>query len=302
MRFHLTRRCIALALTLTLAPTLTFAAPKADEIMEKVDFAARKAFSTQIATVRITTCKYTVVEGAVKCSERPRVVLAENTKKVTITDGLYNDASLSVLRDPVADRGSSLLVYEYGQRGKPNDNWLYLPALGKVNRVISSDDQGGSVFGSEFSVETTENPEARKLHEYTYEVLEETTHEGRPVWVVELTPTPEKARITPYTKVVVWVDQETYLTLKEDMYRGERVHKQRTQSELKQIDGVWVATRVIMNNLSSSRISLMAKLAMRHNVEVDDAFLTQRALTDMSFRERNLARFRAELNQAASSQ
>jgi hypothetical protein len=279
-----------------LLPTVAAAAESAEQIMAKVDHATRKSFSTQLADVKITTCRYTTVNATVKCAERPRIVVADNAKKVKIVDGAYDDSSLSIVREPVSDRGMSLLVYEYGQRGRDNDNWLYLPALGKVNRVVANDDEGGSVFGSEFAVETTENPEGRKIYEYTYRIIEETTFEGRPAWVIEMLPTEEKARKTAYNKVVSWIDQETYLPLKEDLYRNGKVHKQRTQSGIRKIDGVFVVTKVVMNNLSTSRISQMDKKAMRHNTDIPDEFLGQRALTDFSFRERNLARFRAELS------
>lgn len=278
-------------------PMLAAAAESADEIMVKVDHATRKSFSTQLASVKFTTCKYQVVDGAVKCTERPRIVVAENAKKIKIIDGLYNDASVSIVREPIGDKGTSLLVYEHGERGRDNDNWLYLPALGKVNRVIANDDEGGSVFGSEFSVETTENPEARKIYEYTYKILQESSYDGRAVWVMELMPTEEKQKKTAYSKVVAWIDKATYLPLKEDLYRDGKVHKQRTQSGIKQVDGVYVATKVVMNNRTASRISQMDKMAMRHNTEISDEFLTQRALTDFTFRERTLAQFRAELSQ-----
>jgi len=282
-----------------LVPTLHLQADatlSAEQIMEKVDHMARKSFSTQLAKVKITTCKYTVNEGQVNCSERPRVVLADNAKKVSITPDSYTSHSVTIVEEPIGDRGLSLLVYEYGERNRDNDNWLYLPAIGKVNRVIASDDSSGSVFGSEFSVENMQNPEARKLYEFTYKIVEETTYRDRKVWVMEITPTEEKARKASYTKVVAWIDQENFIPLKEDLYRNGRVHKQRTQSNIKKIDDVYVATKIVMNNLDSSRISQMDKTSMVHNREVPDDFLSQRALTDFAFRERNLARFREYLN------
>lgn len=272
------------------------ATPSPEEIMKKVDFMARKSFQTQLAKVKITTCKYTVTNDQVGCSERPRVVLADNAKKIAVTEDTYQSHSVTIVEEPIGDRGLSMLVYEYGERGRDNDNWLYLPALGKVNRVIANDDSGGSVFGSEFSVENIQNPEARKLFEYTYKILEDTTYRDHKVWVIEITPTPEKARKTSYQKVVTYIDQETYIPLKEDLYRNGKVHKQRTQSNIKKIDDVFVATKIVMNNLDSSRISQMDKTAMVHNRDVPDDFLSQRALTDFAFREQNLARFREYLN------
>lgn len=287
----------AFSIACALAPSAAMPAVSAQEVMVKVDHVMRKSFATQLADVKITTCKYTLVNAGVKCSERPRIVVAENAKKVQLVNGVHDDSSLSIVREPIGDMGTSLLVYEYGHPGRDNDNWLYLPALGKVNRVIANDDEGGSVFGSEFSVETTENPEARKLHEYTYRIIEETTYDERRVWIIEMLPTEEKARKTSYDKVVAWIDKETFLALREDLYRNGRVHKQRTQSGIRKFDGVFVATKVVMNNLSTSRVSQMDKRSMRHNTEIPDDFFTQRALTDFTYRERNLARFRVELNQ-----
>lgn len=267
----------------------------ADQIMAKVDFATRKAFKTQIASVKITTCRYTMVSGAVKCAGKPRVVIADNAKKVRNEGGVFSDRQLSMVRDPVSDKGTGLLVYEYGERGRDNDNWLYLPALAKVNRVIANDDEGGSVFGSEFSVETTENPEGRKLHEYTYKILQDTKYQGRDAWMIEILPNAEKARKTKYSKIVAWIDKQSFLALKEDLYRNGVLHKQRTQSDIRRIDGVYISMKVVMNNRTTSRVSQMDKMAVRYNVDVSDEYLTQRALTDFAFRERNLAAFRAHL-------
>lgn len=275
------------------------AAMPADAIMAKVDHATRQAYVTQLAIVRITTCKYRLVEASVKCSEKPRVVVADNIKKGEVIDGRYSDKSLLIVREPASDKGTSLLVWEYGEKNRDNDNWIYLPALGKVNRVVSTDEEGGSVFGSELSVETVENPEARKLHEYTYKLLEDGAYDGRKAWQVELLPTAEKARKTSYTKVVSWIDKETFLPLKEDMYRDGKVHKQRFQSAIRQIDGVNVVTKVVVNNRTDARISQMDYMGMRHNTEVPEEFLGQRALTDFSYRERNLAIFRERLSAGA---
>ena len=80
-----------------------------------------------------------------------------------------------------------------------------------------------------------------------------------------------------------------------EIKRNGKIYKQRIQSGLKKIDGVYVVTKVVMNNLGTSRISQMDKTAMRHNVQVDPEFLSQRALTDFAFRERNLEKFRADI-------
>ena len=293
---NLQRNLQVMLLTCSFASAAAGAAQSADEIMAKVDYTARKSFSTELARVKITTCKYVIKDSSVRCTEKPRIVVAEGAKKLYKIDGQYSDKVVSIVSEPISDKGMSLLTYEYGERGRDNDNWFYLPALAKVNRVIANDEDGGSIFGSEFSVETIENPEARKVYEYTYKLVEETTYEGRSAWVIEMLPSEEKAKKTDYDKVVAWIDKEYHVALKEDLYRGGKLHKQRTQSGIKKVDGVFVATKIVMNNRSRSRISQMDRNPVRLNTEIPDEFLSQRALTDFSFKERYLTRFRAELN------
>jgi hypothetical protein len=288
-------------LACALAPAAQLsAAPDVAEIIAKVDQANRKAFATQLTATKIVTCRYTVVNGSAACSEKPRTVVADSAKK-TVIDGHYNPKVLLVVREPISDRGTGLLVFEYEESGRDNDNWVYLPALGKTNRVIASDDNGGSVFGSEFSVETMENPPSRKMQEYTYKVLEETNLQERAVWVIEMVPVPEKAKKSSLNKVVAWIDQETYLPLKEDIYRNGKIYKQRIQSDLRQVDGVFMMAKVVMNNLSTSRISQMTFPAVRHNLEIPDEYLGQRALTDFAFRERMLNKLNGEMARGASA-
>lgn len=275
---------------LSLAETITIT-----EIMDGVNQATRRAYETQVSRVSIATCRYMIADSGLRCSEEPRNVVATSVEKFGIVDDDHTtDRSLLLVHEPPNDRGSALLVYEYSERGRDNDNWIYLPALDKVNRVVSSEGRGGSVFGSEFSVDTTENPSGRKLHEYKYKFIEETVLRGRKVWVVEIAPKPEKSKDTKYQKVVSWIDKETFLPLKEELYRDGHVHKKRTQLDIKKIDDVFVATKVLMNNVATSRVSQMDYRGVRHNVKVSDEFISQRVLTDFSFRERNLARLRDE--------
>lgn len=270
----------------------------AEQIMAEVDYANRGAFKTQLAQVKFTTCRYRVVEGSVNCVEQPRIVVAASVKKNDINKEQVTDRQMSIVHEPARDRGTALLVFEYENKGRDNDNWIYLPALNKVNRVIANDDESGSVFGTEFSVETTENPEGRKLYEYTYRILEESTLRGRSVWVMEIKPKPYKAKKTDYEKIVSWIDKKTFLPLKENLHRDGMIYKRRTQKRIEKSDGIFVAKKVIMNNLKTKRITQMDKAAVRHNIDVPTEFLTHRGLTDFSFRERHLSRFQSEINKA----
>ena len=47
-------------------------------------------------------------------------------------------------------KNTGFLTYDYDASGKDDDQWLYLPALGKTKRIASSD-QSGAFMGSDFN-------------------------------------------------------------------------------------------------------------------------------------------------------
>jgi hypothetical protein len=189
-----------------------------------------------------------------------------------------------------------MLTYAYAAPDKDDDNWLYLSALGKVRRLVStseSSDESGSFFGSEFSVEDIAS---RKVEDYTYKLIEEVMYASRPVWVLELIPTPERTKKSKYGKVVLWIDKERYVILKQELYdRNGTLFKRLTASNVEKINDVWVARKAEMNNLLTRRVTIMELIAIAYNIDVPNEFLTQRTLTDFAYREKTLAQLRTPL-------
>lgn len=271
-------------------------AQSAREIMIKVDKVSREAYASSIQKMKLSTCKYGIKGKKMVCVEKPRIKLIESVQKDTGPNGKDSKA-VSIILEPVGEKGISMLSYDYDDPNRDADTWLYLSALGKVKRMISGSDdddaESGSFFGTEFSVEDMEN---RKIEDYSYKMLKETKYQKRPVWIVEAVPTPKRARKTRYGKSVTWIDKERYIVLKVQLYnRYGRLHKRLTMRKIKNIDNVWVARSVAMNNLITKRVTRMSLLALAFNVQVSDSFLTKRTLTDFAFRERELARLRKEL-------
>ena len=60
------------------------------------------------------------------------------------------DKSLFVFESPRAIKGPALLSYAH--KVEPDDQWLYIPAIKRVKRIISKN-KSGPFLGSEFSVE-----------------------------------------------------------------------------------------------------------------------------------------------------
>jgi hypothetical protein len=264
----------------------------ASDVMKSVDSTSRKAFSSAVVKTQLSTCKYRLNNSAIACKERPRVTVLEVGEKKYGAEN-QDSRSIALVIQPVSDKGIGLLTYEYGQAGKENDVLLYLPALSKVRRLVSGSDgneDGGSFFGTEFFVDDVQ---LKKPEDFTYTMLREETFEGRPAWVIQATPTERRAKRTSYDKLVLWIDKERLVILKEDLYnRSAKLFKQRLNRDYAEIDNVWIARQQTMNNLLTNRITSIENLSVTYNKAVPDELLTERSLTDFTFREKNLALLR----------
>ncbi|HLP39962.1 MAG TPA: outer membrane lipoprotein-sorting protein [Fibrobacteria bacterium] len=282
----------ALAASLCLGAVPAAAQSSAVEIMAKVDQVAREAFNSSIMKIKLATCQYTVANKSMRCLDAPRVSIVENVRKDFGAD-LRDSRSVAVVIEPAGDKGISMLTHQYDATEKENDTWLYLPAMGKVKRIVSSGNESGSFFGSEFAIE---DMESRKLGDYTYKILDRTTYNERRAVIVESVPTAKRANQTQYGKVVTWVDEERYIVLKEDLYdRNGKLAKQQIMRNIELIDGVWLSRKTTMNNLASRRVTTIDMLSVAFGVKVSDEFLTQRSLMDFAFREKNLEQLRTDL-------
>lgn len=293
---HINTKILVFSLVLL---TVSAAAQTPRELAEKFDHVLRKSHSTMIVKFKLSTCSYKLVKSSLRCSEKPRVSVLENVLKY-FGDDLRSTA---IVFEPARDRGIGTLTFEYYDTEKDNSTWIYLSAMGKVKRIISTQDSqdSGSFFGSEFYIEDLDY---RKLNDYTYKiigdedvnVLEAGDYVMRPAWLLEWTPTLDRARKSKYGKVITWVDKERYILLKEDSYdHNQKLFKRRTLKNLQLVNNVWMPKQITMNNLLASRVSVMDRESMAINMDVPDEFLTKRTLTDHVFRERYLTEFRGFL-------
>lgn len=265
----------------------------ATDIMKSSDDMYRKAFTTAVIKVKLSTCRYVVAHGGMNCKESPRVTVLEVGEKKWGADK-KDSRAISLVLQPVTDKGIGMLTYEYADSDRENDVLLYLPALEKVRRVVSGGDgneDGGSFFGTEFFVDDTQ---LKKVDDYTYTLIGDDVQDGRPVWVVESTPTEKRARKTQYGKSRLWVDKERKLILREDIYnRAGKMYRQRLNKDFALIDNVWIARQQTMNNLSTNRITLIQNLSAAYNKDVPDELMSERSLTDFTFKEKILATLRS---------
>lgn len=268
-------------------------AEDAREIMQKV--IDRYDGTTQISRQKLSTCRYVKRGKKIVCGETPRIKVIETVKK-DYGPKERDHKSIMIILDPSGERGVGFLQYDYDNPERDTDQWMYLSALGKLKRLVSgsnNEPKQGSLFGTEFS---TEDVEAMRLDDYTYRIMKSETYHQRPCWVIEITPTPTRFRKSNYSRHIVWADKERFIILKVILFnrQGKRV-KRITNRKIVQIDGVWVARQIHLNNLETRRMTTLSMEAIAFNIPVENSFLRKRTLTDRAFREGKLRELRRYL-------
>jgi hypothetical protein len=268
------------------------------EIMQLVDDANRRQNDSSFNRMQLSSCKFGVTDGRITCAERPRVKSLESVSKNYGVE-LKDTKSVTITLEPAAERGIGMLSYAYDEAGRDNETWLYLSTLGRVKRIASGDSdeetEPASLFGSEF---TTEDTDTGKLEEYSFNVLEETTTSDREVWKIEMIPNEERARKTRYSRQVHYVDKERFVTLRSEMYdRYDKEIKRLMAARVELVNDIWMSRSLTMMNLVTNRLSNMAFVEIYTDLVIEDEFLTQRTLTDAAYRETELEKLRAQLNQ-----
>ena len=193
---------------------------------------------------------------------RVKVLEAEN-------DG---NKSLFVFDQPRDARGTALLIH--GHKDRPDDQWLYLPALKRVKR-ISSSNRSGSFMGSEF---TYEDMTVQEVEKYTYRYLRnEPCGDGLDCVVTERIPS-EKGSV--YRRQLVWRDKEELRVWKVEYFDRKDAHlKTLTLGEYQQyLDRYWRAGRMDMVNHLTGKSTDLVWTDYRFKTDIDDRDFTRTGL------------------------
>ena len=270
-------------------------AKTAREIMEMVDANSRERNESVFSLLKISTCKYGIKDQKVKCSQAPTIKTIESVAINTGPSGKDNQ-SIAFILEPPAERGVGMLVYTYDEIGKDNETWLYLSALGKVKRIVSSnsdaDAEPVAIFGSEF---TNEDQETGKLNDYNFKLLKETNYKSSRVAIIEQTPKPNIAIKSRYSKSLLWVDLAKEIVVKAKMYdkRGAEIRRLLV-GKIEKLNDVWLARSTTILNLNAKRLSNMMLVSINFGMEINSDLLSKRSLTDKAFRKKHLDDIRAQ--------
>ena len=274
---------------LLLAPENLLAVNARDIAKKSLD---RDDGASSYGKVTLLSCEFREQGGKRKCAAGKRKKVFISIRKDLDKKGDVS-RSLSLIVEPASENDVGFLQEDYEDKAKDSQQWMYLPALKKLKRIVSSDGSGprtGTFFGSEIAYEDLEK---RHLDDYTYRYLGEETVAGRKAWIIEMTPVPAQRKKTSYSKNKVWVDQQTYMMVKtEGLDKSGRLAKTFFARRLEQVSGIWISAQQIVINHKNNRMSMLRSADNKVNIDIPEQLVSPRALNDKDYRAQQLGRIR----------
>lgn len=174
---------------------------------------------------------------------------------------------------PADVKGTGMLIYDY--EDGIDDMWIYMPALRKTRRIISSE-KSKSFMGSEFS---NADMSAPSLDDFNYSLIGTEQADGVVCWKIDVVPLNEDIMDEMgFDRKVVWVGKTDYVPRKAEYYDedGELV-KILNSSGVEMLDTEgqkYLATRMEMENLQNGRKSVLTIDKAEFSPGIEDRYFT----------------------------
>jgi outer membrane lipoprotein-sorting protein len=189
----------------------------------------------------------------------------------TITSKGYSEGyekSFTEYLAPEREKGTKMLKLE-------DRLWIYSPSTDRTIQ-LSGHMLRQSVMGSDLSYE--DMMEDRKLTDmYDSQVIQEETIDGRKSWVLELN---AKVEEVAYQKRKIWIDQERYVPLKEELFaKSGQLLKKTVMSDVAKIQGRWFPKKINYKDvLKEGDGTDFIMMSIEFNAEIPDYIFNKASL------------------------
>ena len=179
--------------------------------------------------------------------------------------------SLMKFTAPESIDGTGFLTWE--NEDKDDDQFLYLPALRRVRRIVSR--QKDSQFVN--TDYTYEDMQKRKVEKDHHKILGTERIQDYDCWILESTPKDPDS--TQYGKVIQWVIKEVFLPVQTEYYdKKGRLQKVFLSRKIEVIDGYHTVTESEMRDVRRDHRTLMKTDTIKYNTNIPDRIFTRRYL------------------------
>ena len=158
-----------------------------------------------------------------------------------------------------------------------DDIWMYFPRTNRV-RKLATHAKRQKMEGSDFSYEDMGSGNAF-VEQFTPKLLGKEKMEGYDCYKLELIRKPGSN--SAYAKLVMWVIKDNFYPVVIDYYEEkypERIAKRLIQRDIKMVQNVPTAMKMVMKNLIDNTQTVIEFLEVQYNVKLDDKMFTVRGL------------------------
>jgi len=200
-----------------------------------------------------------------KGKTRVREMIVERKDYGKLTKTLFRFTS------PADIEGTGFLSWENEDRD--DDQFLYLPALRRTRRIVSSQKDMRFV-NTDF---TYEDLERRKVEKDHHRLLGTDKVNGYECWILESIP--KKDSGSQYGRIVSWIVKEIYVPIKAEYYdKKGRMIKRFMVKKLEKIENIWTEMDLEMADLKNNHKTQLIIKEVHYNTGLSDNVFTRRNL------------------------
>ncbi len=208
-------------------------------------------------------------------STRSRMVITAKDGSTTerLLDQYSSDAdtgqrTLIVFQKPASITGTRFLTME--RKGGDDDRWIFLPSLGKVRRIASSEGSG-SFMGTDLSYDDI-SAANRDVSLDTHVLLREETLDGKVCDVIESRPNTGSYQ---YGKIISWIERETLVSRKIELYdRKDNLVKLLELQKLQDVQGRLTPMVTRMSTVASKTSTTITVDIIKYDDKIPEGVFT----------------------------
>jgi outer membrane lipoprotein-sorting protein len=184
------------------------------------------------------------------------------------SDSATGNRTVIIFQKPASVAGTRFLTLE--KKGGDDDRWIYLPSLGKIRRIASSEGSG-SFVGTDFSYDDISSAD-RSVEEDTHTLLRSETFNGASCSVIESVSIDQNYQ---YSKMISWIDSKTNVALKIELYdRKGKLSKILEVQKTQDVQGFLTPMVTKMTSVDAKTSTTIYVDIMKYNEKIPEGVFT----------------------------
>lgn len=177
---------------------------------------------------------------------------------------------------PAEVKGTAFLAFTH--KGRPADQWLYLPELKRI-RQITARTRNESFVGTDLTyhdLDLIQEMTSWSEADATSALRAAETLDGTPTHVIELAPQREDIG---YERIIVWLGREDLVPRQLEFHQVDgEAQKRIRQDDVRVIGAIPTAHRVEVTTLAAGTRTVIEVADVKYNQKLEDDLFSQRAL------------------------